>query len=293
MINKPDEKQTNQADMMKKKILKVFSIIGVGMLIMFAMLYVLSLDFDEFLYDEVSSEAPPSTPYPADFEEDIFKDPEYLEKDRLVYFSDYREYQDGSAISIDSENYTKYGEEAVFMYEFLLSIINGDDTFYNSCFNDKYIAAEGKHGPFTMQKLYNIKMRLMQVGKTSDGTDFAYVRLEYSIFKNNHTFRSDISDNYSRTQFLTLVKDSHDHYKIQAVQTLRAQPQKVLNVGNLIFVILVAVAVGAAIVLGVIFILKKDKSKKKAKMLSESASNITHTDTEANADSEKKAEREE
>ncbi len=292
MIKTPDEKKPDQANDMKKKILKVFLIIGVGMLMMFAMLYVLSLDFDKFLYDEISVD-PPSTVYPADFNEDIFKDPEYLEKDRLINFSDYRVYQDGGYISIDSENYTKYGEEAIFMYEFLQSIINGDVVFYNSCFSDRYFEVEDKQQPFTMQKLYNINIRLLQVGEAENDIEFAYIRLEYCIFKNNQTLRDDIGSDHSRTQFFTLVRDSHDRYKIQGIQTIKPMPQKVLNVVNLALIILVAAAIGAAIVLGVIFILKKDKNKKKAKTLSDRSSDPAQPDLENEAEKEENPKREE
>ena len=292
MVNTPGEKNTNQTAVMKKKILKVFFVIGIGMLIMFALMYVLSLDFDKFLYKEISVD-PPSTVYPPDFGEDIFKDQEYMEKDRLINFSDYRVYQDGSYISIDSENYTKYGEEAVFMYAFLQSIINGDDTFYNNCFNDKYIALEGEQKPFTKQKIYNIYIRLMQVGEAENGEEFAYVRLEYCIFKNDQTLRDDIGSDYSRTQFLTIVKDPYDHYKIQGVQTIKAQPQKVLNVPNLVLVISVAVGVGAAIVFSVIFVLKKDKMKKRAVSLAQNTADTTPQEPQDAVNNEGNTEREE
>lgn len=222
---------------MKKKILLSVVTVLLTFIIVAGTLSFTATNFDKIFYDEYPR-GNAIFPYDPDYSEDIFQDEEYLGLDRLVC---YTEVKTGVTLSIDDNNYSNYNDLVVFMYEYIRSIIYGDDVFYNSCYSDRYIAVEGKQYPFTMQKLYDIEFGIESRDQsTSDGI-LSKVWLDYKIFKNNVTLRTDIGSNVNRRQYLTIIREG-ELYKIISVSTRAAEPIKKLNTTRTVLVI-IAIAV--------------------------------------------------
>ncbi len=259
---------------MQKKIILIFLVFSVGIIIIYSAFTFLSENLDNWLYDE-REPGNAIFPYEADFEEDIFKDKEYMELDRLIYYMDA---STGVTLSIDETDYSTYNDAVTFMYEFINSIIMGDSEFYNNCFNDAYIdAVGGKQYPFTMQKLYDIKFCILETGDdTLTGKTYTKLWLDYKIFKNNITLRTDIDSNVCRRQYLTLVKEDNGIYKIQAIHTQIVKPIRTLNIGNAILLVsLILIIVGGIVTAIVLVIINAKKTSKQEKVLSNGMQNQT------------------
>ena len=103
------------------------------------------------------------------------------------------------------------------MVKYIYTIVEGDHELYNSFFSEEYYNEGGKaKEPFTMQRLKNVKL-VKARQETEDGYVKYYYELEYSIDKNNGTFRNDIGDG-SRKQFI-IVTNRHDELLIDAIET--------------------------------------------------------------------------
>ncbi len=249
--------QTNSNLQTKKTTVYIFIIISVSLILAYALMTFISNNLEEWIYD-VREPGNAIFPYEPDLNENIFEDEEYLELERLINFADDKT---GVTVSIDDTNYSEYGDVVVFMYEFITSIINGDTEFYNNCFNKLYIDAEGKQYPFTMQKLYDITFCLIDKGTdTASNKQYAKVWLDYKIFKNNVTFRTDIGSDVCRRQYLTLVLED-DKYKIQAINTQIVEPVKTINIGRSIALI-AGIILYIGLTVGAIVVVIKYKGKK-------------------------------
>jgi hypothetical protein len=99
------------------------------MMLVYAFSSILSLNLEDFLYEEVTV-GNSIMPYEPDFEENIFENTKYMDLDRNIYYS---ESSTGVTLSIDETNYATYGGAVPFMFEYINSIINGQTNFYNDC----------------------------------------------------------------------------------------------------------------------------------------------------------------
>ena len=148
--------------------------------------------------------------YPIDYDHNIMKDKEYLELDRKIYyFAD--QSQLGTMIELDDSNRDKQAVGVTLLCEFVESIIMGDADQYNSFFSDYYFEhKECEPDPgFTMTQLYNIRITNFGEHKVSDKklgdyTEYHFV-LQYSIHKNNGTFRSDIGSDGSAATYIIIT----------------------------------------------------------------------------------------
>lgn len=227
------------------------------MLLIYGLSSMISLNLEDFLYEEVNP-GNSVMPYEPDFEENIFEDKKYMDLDRNIYYS---ESSTGVTLSIDETNYATYGGAVPFMFEYINSIINGQTNFYNECYNDLYIQAVGKQSAFTMQKLYDIEFCILNSGTDSlSGKDYVKLWLDYKIMENNITLRNDIGSDVCRRQYLTLVKEENGSYKIQAVEYENIKPVKQLILSRAIGLIATTVVVIAVtITLIVVWTVKKKR----------------------------------
>jgi hypothetical protein len=148
--------------------------------------------------------------YPVDYNYDIMKDKEYLELDRKIYY-----YADktqlGTMIELDDSNRDKQAMGVTLICEMVESIIMGDADAYNACFSDYYFEhkqVEPDPG-FTMTQLYDIKITNIMEQKVSDKklgnyTEYHFV-LQYSIHKNNGTFRTDIGSDGNAATYIIIT----------------------------------------------------------------------------------------
>jgi len=147
--------------------------------------------------------------YPIDYDHDIMQDKEYLGLDRNVYYYASSD-QYGSVVVLDEDNCGKQAMGVTLLYEFVEAIIAGDVDTYNACFSDYYFEhKEIEPDPgFTMTQLYDIKITNMGQRRVSDElgeyTQYEFV-LQYSIHKNNGTFRSDIGSDESAANYIVIT----------------------------------------------------------------------------------------
>jgi len=147
--------------------------------------------------------------YPIDYDYDIMKDQEYLGLDRNVYYYASSD-QYGSVIVLDEENCGKQAMGVTLLYNMVEAIIAGDVDTYNACFSDYYFEHKGiEPDPgFTMTQLYDIKITNMGQRRVSDDlgeyTQYEFV-LQYSINKNNGTFRSDIGSRENAANYIVIT----------------------------------------------------------------------------------------
>lgn len=203
---------TEQSAAMKKTILWIF----VGMIAFVILFFTLSslFDIDAFL-DKISSDAYNPTKqtivfFTPNYDEDIFADPVYMGLDRNIYIYDIAS---GVTESLEMDDYAEYGDSVQFMADFVNAIINGDAEAYNESFDDEcfYSGSVEEKEAFTMQKLYNIKITRMSEEDASDNganyTKYEFI-LEYMIYQNNGTFRTDIGSDASKKQYITVTDRS-------------------------------------------------------------------------------------
>ena len=157
--------------------------------------------------EEEETKAPSSTIIFAtpDFEYNIMEDEKYLGMNRRIYFCDDRY---GTTVELTDKNISVYGESAVVMRDLINAIIAGDADAYNALFSEDYFAYHKPESPFTMQRLYDIKLTLIDETEKTDErgkyTQYEYV-VEYKIQLNNGTFRTDIGHDESRMQYFVLT----------------------------------------------------------------------------------------
>ena len=236
----------------KKKILISFVTVFLAFTILLGTVLVVSKYSTQLLYDEIPR-GNAIFPYDANYNENIFADKEYMELDRLVCYTDVRT---GVTLSIDDDNYASYNDLVVFMYEYIRSIIYGDTEFYNSCYSQRFIDVEGEQYPFTMQKLYDIEFGVTSIDQVTNDGVLSKVWLDYKIFKNNVTLRTDIGSDVNRRQYLTLIKEG-ENYKIISVSYVKVEPRKELNVTKTILTVAVVAVVLGATAVGTVWVLKK------------------------------------
>lgn len=155
---------------------------------------------------EETGKLPPSSIIFAtpDYEYDIMQDEEYLQLNRRIYHCDERS---GLTEELTDKNIGGYGPAAGVLREAINAIIAGDADAYNSLFSDNYYANNEPESPFTMQRLYDIKItkvnETIKSGEKGKYTQYEY-EVEYKIRLNDGTFRTDIGHDESKKQYFIL-----------------------------------------------------------------------------------------
>lgn len=155
---------------------------------------------------EETGKLPPSSIIFAtpDYEYDIMQDEEYLQLNRRIYHCDERS---GLTEELTDKNIGGYGPAARVLREAINAIIAGDADAYNALFSDNYYANNEPESPFTMQRLYDIKItkvnETIKSGEKGKYTQYEY-EVEYKIRLNDGTFRTDIGHDESKKQYFIL-----------------------------------------------------------------------------------------
>ena len=156
--------------------------------------------------NEESTKHPPSsiifvTP---DYEYDIMQDEGYLDLNRRIYHCDE---QTGLTEELTDKNIIGYGPAAVVLRDAINAIIAGDADAYNALFSDNYYSNHEPEAPFTMQRVYDIKItkvnESVKSGPNGRYTQYEY-DVEYKIRLNDGTFRTDIGHDESKKQYFIL-----------------------------------------------------------------------------------------
>lgn len=135
---------------------------------------------------------------------DIMQDEDYLQLNRRIYHCDDRS---GLTEELTDKNAQGYGAAAAVLRAYINAVIAGDADAYNALFSDNYFANHEPEAPFTMQRLYDIKLTKINEttvsGDTGKYTQYEY-EVEYKIRLNDGTFRTDIGHDESKKQYFVL-----------------------------------------------------------------------------------------
>lgn len=126
---------------------------------------------------------------PADYDEDIFSDKAYAQKQKDVFFT-----YDGDGEYITAEGYFSANKAGKLFYNYFYCVINGEYTVYPTFFSEEFKENAVLPEKFTMQKLYDISVNLETRQPFEDGYVETY-SVRYRIMDNNGTFRSDLENN--------------------------------------------------------------------------------------------------
>ncbi|MBQ7160399.1 MAG: hypothetical protein IJR90_01685 [Clostridia bacterium] len=146
--------------------------------------------------------------------DDIASEPDYAE---LGWYITYQN-ELGESVTILDDDYLKYGIGVELMSYYFAAIQAGDEDTYNSLFGGDYYAEHEKHGPFTPQRIYDIKLKLTGSQSNGDGTAVYTYEIGYKIMRNDGTFTTLIGSDMSRPQFVTVVAAPDDVY-IEKIET--------------------------------------------------------------------------
>jgi len=191
----PEELKKKKKKKQKKIILIVFAV-----MVVFAAVYAVALadlDVDVMtekflrLFEKENTETRYLFPTP-NYSEDIFKDPGYMDLNRDISFE-----KNGVAYLIEDENYSDYGSDAEFFGEYFACVISGDAEGYNSLFTEKYYKLNEPVEMFTMQKVYDIRVKF-QSSETKKGDNYFYYVVNFKIRRNNGSLFMDRDSDSSR-----------------------------------------------------------------------------------------------
>lgn len=174
-----------------KKRVKIGIIIFFGFAVLTALLAM--IDF-EALYLKLSGPVEVETPtyseedfYPADYYTDIMIDPVYLETDRTLTWC-----ENGITEKLIDNNYHKYKEAGDLVYRYYQSLIKGDAKAYNALFSEKYKKENGVQDDFPMQRVYDMKVTVLERSEDNIGAENLTIKMEYKIQRNDGTVRNDM-----------------------------------------------------------------------------------------------------
>jgi hypothetical protein len=206
--NQSFEEQSRQARESTRRLRRNMIIVLIGLLafVVIAIPLIGILDNLQNGGEEETKRLPPSsinfaTP---DFEYDIMEDEDYLQLNRRIYIYDARS---GQTEELTDKNIGGYGPAARVLRDTINAIIAGDADAYNELFSENYFANHDPESPFTMQRLYDIKItkvnETVKSGETGKYTQYEY-EVEYKIRLNDGTYRTDIGHDESKKQYFIL-----------------------------------------------------------------------------------------
>lgn len=145
--------------------------------------------------------------YPADYDENIFEDEEYMEKERFIRYT-----ENNTTVILETDaDFTYKGAVAFFFRDYFDAVINGDHEAYNALLTEEYKAKKGEKQPFTMQKIYDIEVTdLALTSYLNEGTPNQITVYQfdvaYRIMENNGTYRDNLSSDDKRAMRYILYK---------------------------------------------------------------------------------------
>ena len=159
--------------------------------------------------------------YPADFNENIYNDETFVEMMNLYAL----EYVDGDiTYKLKECDLEKIGGDlAVFFYDYFTTIRDGDAEKYNSYFDDRAFKLRDKASDFTMQQIYEIVIKPLNIEPDLDEEEYwwvfdsnitpIFVDVSYKIRKNNGSFRLGVDSDTAKPQLYIIYK-AEKTYKI-------------------------------------------------------------------------------
>lgn len=162
---------------------------------------------------------------PANYDENIFEDQEYLAliEKGFIYYTDYAT---NITLGIEYEDAIDYGEDVLFMVDYIYAIVAGDAEEYNKFFSDAYYKKNEPKDKFTMQKLYEVNISKVSVTQVTDKSgnthnEYQYI-VKYRILDNNGTFRDDFNTG-TKEQYIFFTNETGE-FLIDSISTPKIKP---------------------------------------------------------------------
>ena len=219
-INRDEDKKSSKS---KKILIRIICIV-VGVII-----FMMAASFGMNIYLQKRAEKDAQRVHfdfaPADYDENIYEDPEYL---ALIErgFIDYTDYETNLTLAVNYEDAIDYGEDVLFMVDYIYAIVAGDAEAYNEFFSDEYYKKNEPKDEFTMQKLYEVNISKVSQTKESDKTGNTYNKyqyiVKYKILDNNGTFRNDFNTG-TKEQYI-LFTNKTGEFLIDGITTPKIKP---------------------------------------------------------------------
>ncbi|MCI8331387.1 MAG: hypothetical protein HFE78_00970 [Clostridiales bacterium] len=202
--------------MNNRKRLNLFklSILIISILLVCVLVYGIAFAVNQFVMEKRSQPDEINTDHLIyhfpDWEENIWEDEKYMEKDHTIFFQNGAETYPLADVKNDEKG-------ASFFLNYIDALIQGDHAALNTMYTSEYTDKNGFFEPFTMQKVYDVLVSYKGTAKGVERYGEAEVfDLSYCIMENNGTFRRDIASDSPRTQIIYLVH-TDDGYKIHEV----------------------------------------------------------------------------
>jgi hypothetical protein len=155
-----------------------------------------------------------------DYDEDIFQNKAYVS-----FIRDLRYGAMGVEQLYSYENdFDDASAECQFFLRYFHTVINGNYQEYPSYFATDFFENAPK---FTMQMIYEPYVFFHSTSEEEiDGENVTLYNfhVEYKIFKNNGTFRNDVSSNTAIPQIYQLTKDLQGNYTIYRILDVKTEP---------------------------------------------------------------------
>ncbi len=203
------DKEREQKQNRKKKLIIVLIAVLCAVPVLFFLNRLLDRDWAAILRAQDAVETRPvyirfAEP---DYDENIFEDEAYLDKNRDISYT-----EDG-VTRVISENHAYYGAGVEFFYRYFTALMCGDADTLNSLYREEFFADHERFADFTMQKVYNIEIvkqteTLIEEGAYAGCTRYTF-RVAYMILDNNGTFRRDMGSNAAVPQIFELLDDGN------------------------------------------------------------------------------------
>ena len=233
--------EQNQTTAKKQNLKKKRILVLVGTLLVFLLLVLLnSIDFESTpVQEETYAPYVPETYSPAlfadpDFESDIFKDSDYQKLDHTISYS-----YNGQIVSLendlktgDFESYDSPFDQFFVRYFTALAQgfrgSNNKTEGFNAFYSDVYYRTHKTFGEFAPQKVYDIDVRrrsdeqiIESEEKEEDaiyiGCTLTSFEVRYKIYRNDGTFRRDITGDDVIVQYIDLLRDKSGNLTINSV----------------------------------------------------------------------------
>ena len=200
---------------MRKKLIPIIAIsLAVLILVPLVLLLVLNSLQKDPKYQPVEY---PNYQFDPIYEGNIMDYDVYLGHNRLVmYYDNLQGYGNPQILNEETTD-----TQLSLLYQYIQSVIAGDERLYNSFFNENYFRNHDKQGAFEQQMLYDIKIYHYSSETLDDGDTMNTYQVDYMILKNNGTFRRDIGSDMIRSQYLILRKSLDGSVTIEDLITKR------------------------------------------------------------------------
>ena len=139
------------------------------------------------------------------YDENVLEDEQYVGLDRYVYL------KIGNEINQLSGSSYEDGTMEDFWIDYFNAVVGADSDALNSLHTDYFFKQNGKYGKFAPQKVYNIKVDIINARRIEEGEYTGayqyFAKVNYNIYENNGTFRNDLKSDESREQIFELIED--------------------------------------------------------------------------------------